>query len=165
MDTNTKKSYMWSSLFQPKKKNLLSEALRKVTIFQDLSKSELKEIEELGHIRSYSKGEYIFYKGEPSYGFYIILKGGIQILRGNQEIIRLKSSEMFGQFAMIEKSKRTASAKSIDNTKLFYIYSSDLKKMFKGNPSLGLKIHQRMLVIIGKILEEYDEGLYCKNKK
>lgn len=97
-------------------------------------------------VESYKKGEYIFRQGDPANKFYGIIKGVISIraIRGNkvirnqsrdlleEERTRMNPGMCFGEWALIYKITRTASAYCLEDVDLFYlerdVFESTLSK-------------------------------------
>jgi CRP/FNR family cyclic AMP-dependent transcriptional regulator len=66
----------------------------------------------------YKPGDYIFFEGDIDYHFYIIDTGQVQIFTKNAEgqrldIATLSDGESFGEFALLEKQARSASAQAL----------------------------------------------------
>ena len=56
-----------------------SSILKNVHLFSDLNEDELDKIYSRCDIRTYNKGEIIFFDSEPYQGFYIVVEGGVKI--------------------------------------------------------------------------------------
>jgi len=157
----------WHNLFSAKKRRRVFDVLRKSFLFAGLSNDQLKKIEDLGHIRRFKGEEIIFYKGEPSYGLYIVLEGEVRIKIKDLEVQVYTKGDFFGEFSLIkEDSVRTATALSIGNSTLFYISSTSLKDLFKYYPKIGLSVYERLVEVFGSIIIEYNiEIIKSKNER
>ncbi|HDP98264.1 MAG TPA: cyclic nucleotide-binding domain-containing protein, partial [bacterium] len=78
-----KKNSIWENIFEANGKVQVKHSilLKKVPIFSELKKNELREFERIIHQRRYDKDEVIFYEGEPGLGMYIIESGSIKIYK------------------------------------------------------------------------------------
>lgn len=88
---------------------------------------------------TFKPGEFIFFEGDIESHFYIIESGEVLIFTKDKagqkiEIARLKSGETFGEFALIDKGARTASAQTLSDTKLMRISSEGYELMLNDLP-------------------------------
>ena len=157
------KNILWSDFFFKEKKKSLSDALKKVDLFSDLNKRQLRDISKITFIRKYKKGEAIFKKDDPSYGLFIVLKGEVDIFiqNKNKKLIlgNYENSEYFGEFALAKENTRKASAFSKEDSTLCYIFREDLNKLFIQNPRLGISVYQKVIELLIEKLEYADECL------
>lgn len=89
---------------------------------------------------SFKAGEFIFFEGDIESHFYIIETGEILIFSKDKlgqkvEIARLKSGETFGEFALIDKGSRTASAQAVIDCSLMKISSEGYEMMLGDLPT------------------------------
>ena len=141
----------WGNLFRgrPKEEDELLEILKKVPIFEDLSRSEHRKVAGILHRRTYAADEAIVREGEMGVGMYIILSGQVQIVQAGEggSIIQLASfgaGDFFGEQALLEDSPRTASAISVEPCAAVGFFRPDLMELIESNPRLGLKIVMRL---------------------
>ncbi|MBT6505649.1 cyclic nucleotide-binding domain-containing protein, partial [Candidatus Woesearchaeota archaeon] len=101
---------LWKNLFKKRNNNSISTIIKNVDLFNELSKKQIKEIINLGHVRNYKENEIIFNKNEQSFGMFIILKGQVEIYinknNKKQIIDNYKQSEYFGEISLIDKNIR-----------------------------------------------------------
>ncbi len=84
-------------------------------------------------------GAYVFHEGDVESHFYIIESGEVQIItrdKAGQLIIvaKLKSGDSFGEFALIDKSPRTASALAKTDLKVMKISQESYEMMLEDLP-------------------------------
>src|SRR5665213_1206745 len=75
-------------------KQLITEsALRSCQLFMGLPASDVSAIAAFALPKHLAKGEYLFHQGQPSEGFYIVQRGGINVHRensaGKEQVIHL----------------------------------------------------------------------------
>jgi CRP/FNR family cyclic AMP-dependent transcriptional regulator len=112
--------------------------LRQVDIFQDLSKSQLEQIEQICKERVCQIGALIFEENTASDELYIIADGMVDILvdpsilgtssqAGPTTLTTLRRGQIFGEVALVDQGLRSASARcAANNTKLLVINRDDL---------------------------------------
>jgi len=165
MDNSKKvvRSSFWSNFFKsPTEKIELQKSPLAVPVFSRLTKRELNLLTNIIHNRNYVAGEYIFYQGDPGLGLYIIREGAVTIhrTRADGAIITLASFSMgdfFGELALIDGEKRSASAISNSNTQLAVIFKPDLDEFIENYPKSGTKILRGISEIISTRLRKLNE--------
>ncbi len=130
-----------------RKKPRVVDALKKVPMFKGLSEKQIKRLANKAYIRHYQDGESVFYKDEPAYGLYVVLKGDVQIKEGKTEIITYKNYMSFGEFALLKNATRSADAITKGDTTLCYFFKEDLRKLFLTDPRICTIVYQNLLAI------------------
>ena len=117
---------------------MLLDCLKNVSIFSDLSDSELEEIQSLFTLRKYPKGSMIILEEEYGDIVFIVKKGTIKITRVNDEgkeviLSLLGISEIFGEMSIIDGESRSANALAQESCELLAIKSEDFLALLKSN--------------------------------
>lgn len=114
---------------------------------------------------SYNAGDYIFFEGDVESHFYIIESGEVAILTKDSqgkklEVARLAEGETFGEFALIDKGARTASAQAATAVKVMKISAEGYEMMLNDLPvwaSSMLKSFSTRLKSMNKQVKELKE--------
>lgn len=167
MNENEKvvRSSFWANLFKsPTDKADLQEILLNIPIFSKLSKRDLTSLFNIIHNRSYIKGEFIFHQGDPGIGLYIIRDGEVKIERKidsneNIELAKFKTGDFFGELALVDDEKRSASAIAQNDVKLAVIFKPDLDDYISRFPKKGVKILQGISNVIAVRLRQMNEEI------
>jgi CRP/FNR family cyclic AMP-dependent transcriptional regulator len=159
-------NFLWENIFKrAQHENDISALLKENILFQDLSKRELKFVENIVHIRHYRSDENVFRQGEIGIGMYIIVKGSIDIIVADLSleedttkdtfITRLVAGDFFGELSLVEDNgPRSATAKAHEDTILIGFFKPDLLEILERSPTAGVKILFRLAVVLGKRLKE-----------
>lgn len=88
---------------------------------------------------SFKAGDFIFFEGDIEAHFYIIESGIVKIFSKNKagqkvELAKLNPGETFGEFALIDKGARTASAQADTDCKLMKISEEGYNIMLNDLP-------------------------------
>ena len=156
-------SSFWSNFFKsPTEKVDLQKSLLSIPIFNRLSKRELGMLINIIHNRNYVSGEYIFYQGDPGLGLYLIRDGEVTVQRKNEEnqpvsLAVFSRGDFFGELALIDGEKRSASAISDSDTRLAVIFKPDLDEFIESYPKSGIKILRGFSEIIAARLRKLNE--------
>ncbi|MFC1740944.1 cyclic nucleotide-binding domain-containing protein [Nanoarchaeota archaeon] len=130
------------------KKQRLSDSLRKIALFRNLSRWQVRKLIKSSYIRHYHDKELLFRKGEPSYGLFIVLRGEVEIKDNDKLLTTYAPLDSFGEFALIRDSKRTTDAITKGNTTLCYFFKESLFKLFNDDPRLCSTVYQNLLRIV-----------------
>src|SRR6266478_5750812 len=91
----------------------LQDILSTIPIFSFLGQSEIAAVQSLFVESTHQKGEYICREGEEGDTFHIILDGELEVFVGQNDTVRvlsiLKKGDFFGEMALLQGGKRTAS--------------------------------------------------------
>ncbi len=156
-------SSFWANLFKsPTDKADLEKSLLSIPLFSELNRKDISLLTNIIHNRSYLPGEYIFYQGDPGIGLYLIRVGEVTIQRTNEEgsIISLatfKKGDFFGELALVDGEKRSASAVAKNETRLAVIFKPDLDDFIEKYPRKGIKILQGISHIVAVRLRKLNE--------
>ncbi|MCP4750626.1 MAG: cyclic nucleotide-binding domain-containing protein [Proteobacteria bacterium] len=168
--TQFKINNLWAYIFKDDdsdKDIKVTDILRKVPVFEHLTRRELKTISKLVHSRLYQPGEYMFHKDQPGAAMYIIKKGTINVVLPGADdteihLAELKTGTFVGELALLDNSPRSASAKAGESTEVLAFFRSELNKLLKTHPSIGSKIMRQLALIIGQRLTATNDQLYKK---
>ncbi len=88
---------------------------------------------------SFKADDFIFFEGDIEAHFYIIESGTVKIFSKNKsgqkvELAKLNPGETFGEFALIDKGARTASAQADTDCKLMKISEEGYNIMLNDLP-------------------------------
>jgi len=162
-----KKNSYWENIFNTNGKLPIKHAiiLKKVPIFSDLKKGELREFERIIHQRHYQKNEVIFYEGEPGLGMYVIESGSVKIYKDyddntlKEELATLRVGDFIGEMALLDESPRSATALANEDTTLLGLFRPDFFNLVDKKPRLGNKILLKLAQMIAERLRLSNEEL------
>lgn len=157
------RSNFWANVFKPPTdKSDLFEILLTIPMFAELSKRDLSTLFNIIHNRSYIKSEYIFHQGDPGIGLYIIREGKVRIERelssgDTISLAKFKTGDFFGELALVDDERRSASAISETDSKLAVIFKPDIDDFILHFPKKGVKILQGISHVTAVRLRQVNE--------
>ncbi|MFA7420944.1 MAG: cyclic nucleotide-binding domain-containing protein [Melioribacteraceae bacterium] len=159
------KSSFWTNLFKSKaEKEELEQVLTSMPPFQDFNPAHISGIVKLMHNRIYASGEMIFHQGDPGTGLYIIINGQVSIKQeeeGNTwELTKLSRGDFFGELALLDNERRSATAIAMEETQVLVIFKPDLDNFISNNPREGIKILKGMAHIIAIRLRNLNQDYF-----
>ena len=164
-------SSFWSNIFSySTEKTDLQISLHSIPLFTSLSKKDLNLILNIIHNRSYLPGEYIFYQGDPGIGVYLVREGEVKILRedesGNEiHLATFAKGDFFGELALVDGEKRSASAIAKTDVRAAVIFKPDLDEFIEKYPKKGIKILNGISHIIANRLRSLNEDYISMHNK
>jgi CRP/FNR family cyclic AMP-dependent transcriptional regulator len=160
------RSSFWANIFhQPDEKSDLRISLSSIPLFESFGKRDLSFLLHIIHNRTYLAGEFIFYQGDPGIGLYLIRDGEVQIIRedeaGNQIILATFSKgDFFGELALVDGEKRSASAIAITDVRAAVIFKPDLDEFILKYPKKGINILNGISQIVVRRLRSLNEDFF-----
>ncbi len=113
------------------------------------------------HIKTYKKGDVIFYQGERQCWMYDVHIGKVGIYAnyvvGDEKLLTvLESGSFFGEMGLVDNYPRSATAVALENgTKVEVITLDDLEEYFEEDPERVLQIMEQMSKRIRELTESY----------
>ncbi|MBS1516575.1 MAG: Crp/Fnr family transcriptional regulator [Bacteroidetes bacterium] len=131
-----------------------SSILKNVNLFSGLNEEELNKIYSHSNVKTYDKGEMIFFDTEPYIGFYIVAEGNVKIFKiskdGREHVLlfvhpfnTFAEAPLFDQFEKIrsEDFYYPANAMALeDKTKIILIRSDYFYNLLEKNKTICLKM-------------------------
>lgn len=129
-------------------------ALKNVFIFSELSTEELEMVRKFSRIKTYNKGDIIFFDTEPYQGFYVVIEGMVKIYKisndGREHIIHLVDKyNTCAEVPLFENSgeildkdfRYPANAMAMaENTEVILIPARPFIELINGNAHLAMKM-------------------------
>jgi len=159
-------SSFWANIFHtPTESDELVHSLQAIPLFKSLTKKDITGLLGIIHNRIYIVGEYIFYQGDPGIGLYIIRDGNVLISRESEKgdkitLAVFQKGDFFGELALIDSEKRSASAIANSDTKLSVIFKPDLDEFIEKYPKKGIRIVQGIAEITAVRLRTLNEDYF-----
>ncbi|MCS7053469.1 MAG: cyclic nucleotide-binding domain-containing protein [Ignavibacterium sp.] len=165
-DNSNLRTSFWTNLFNsPTERDDLKKSIEHIPIFNSLTKKELNELLEITHNRTYIPGEIIFAQGDVGIGLYIIRDGEVEIIKkvdDNKELTlaSLTRGDFFGEMALIDNEKRSASAIAKTNCRISVLFKPDIDEFIDKYPKSGIKILRGISLILAERLRNINEEYF-----
>jgi len=96
-------------------------------------------------IEVFKAGQTVIREGEEGDRMYIVSQGALRIESKGKLLRENKTGDFFGEIALVQKSKRTATAVAKEETHLLSLRRSDLEEVFKKDPLIETRFYRAML--------------------
>lgn len=159
-------SSFWVNFFNsPTEETDLKNSLKTIPLFNDLTKGDLTSLIKIIHNRTFVTGELIFHQGDPGIGLYIIRDGEVEIERENAHGVKkvlatFTKGDFFGELALVDGEKRSASAIAKSACKVSVIFKPDLDEFIEKYPRKGIKILTGISSVIALRLRKLNEDYF-----
>ncbi len=126
--------------------------LKEIPILADLADNELKALTGVLKYRRFNRGENIIAKGEPADAFYILADGQAQVILGGGELPEdvvdlLNPGDSFGEIALIEKGKRTATIRAAASCKTLVLQKPAFDKLFAEDSPMRQRLTETIRLV------------------
>ncbi len=133
-------------------------------VFSGLSQGKLEKV--LGKMEKMEldKDRVIFQEGEEGDSFYLIARGSVRVVKqgesGEEEIIAiLEPGTSFGEMALIDKEKRSATVITNEPSVLFRMKKSDFEELLNSDAQLALVVYRNFVQLLCSRLRATSESL------
>src|ERR1051326_5074556 len=115
------------------------------SVFCNLDKNELAEIDSGKGCTVYKKGQQIFKQGFHPHGLYCLNSGKVKLYQlaenGREQIVRLaKAGDILGYRALLSGEQYTSSAETIEESSVCFIPKNIFTKFIENNSSLSMQV-------------------------
>ena len=121
-------------------KNSAEDVLKSVPLFEGLSKGELRDVADQAREELYSPGQDIITEGQSGGPFFVITEGRADIYVGGGKVGEYGPGSAFGEMALLEGGKRSATIRAQTHVKAVAITSWNFLALLQDNWDLTKKI-------------------------
>jgi len=130
------------------------EFLSRVPIFANCTPDEIGAIAAVSQESAFQEGQIIVTQGTPGQAFYLILDGGVEIIRDGRSLGTLGPGDFFGEMSLLDQAPRSATIKAFKPTSCLMLSSWDFKALLvETHPSIAIKL----LEVLSRRLRVADE--------
>jgi len=137
-----------------------AQLLRRVPVFSALADDELERVAEVAVPRGFAAGEAVFREGDQSDTCYVVRSGHARAVREHSDgrsltLANFGPGDIFGELAMFDDERRSATVEAIEQTEAIAILSADMRRLLHQHPDIAVKL----LAALGRRLRETNERL------
>ena len=139
-----------------------TDTLRRVSLFADLTETEIQFLAQRAVSRQYTANELVFSEGEPCAGMYVVESGHVRIFKssagGREQILTMEGpGGSVAELPVFDGGKYPASCAAADDAVLLFISKQDFHSLCLVHPQVALKVLKvvgRRLRALVNIIEE-----------
>jgi CRP/FNR family cyclic AMP-dependent transcriptional regulator len=137
-------------------------SFRVISLFEDLTDSELERVAGACHTRRYNKHAQIAAEGDHSTDVFFILEGSVRvnsISRRGREVIfsELGIGDVFGEFAAVDHQPRSATLVALSDCLLARMTAERFFELLRENSSVAIHLIQLLVAMIRRTSERMFE--------
>lgn len=134
--------------------------LHQVPVFSALAEPELERVAEVTVPRQFATGEVVFREGDESDTCYVVRSGHARAIREHKDgrsitLARFGPGDIFGELAMFDDEKRSATVEALEPTEAIAILGGDMRRLLREHPDIAVKL----IAAIARRLRETNERL------
>lgn len=116
--------------------------LKKSPLFAELSDQERQQIGQWADEVEVPEGKHLIDQGQFGYEFFVIEEGKAEVRRGDEVIAQLGPGDFFGEIALLEADRRTASVIATEPLRTIVMTRQQFISMEADMPSVASQIRQ-----------------------
>src|SRR3954451_5426674 len=137
-----------------------AELLSRVPVFAELGADDLGRVAQVAVPRSYDGQQVIFREGDDSDTCYIVRSGHARAIRQHSDgrtitLARFAPGDIFGELAMFDDERRSATVEAIDDLETVAILGPDMRRLMREHGDIAVKL----VVSLGRRLRETNQRL------
>ncbi len=134
--------------------------LHRVPVFSALTPDELARVAQVVVPRRFEAGEIVFKEGDEGSTCYVVRSGRARAVREHPDgrsitLAHFGPGDIFGEMAMLDGERRSATVESIEGTEAIAILSADMHRLLREYPDISVKL----IAALGQRLRETNERL------
>jgi CRP/FNR family transcriptional regulator len=123
----------------------IQQTIAQSILFSGLSDEELGKVTAIAVLKSFTRGESIFFEGDEADGFYMVAEGRVKIFKmsldGKEQILHIFGpGEPFGEVPVFHGQPFPANAMALVKSKLLFFPRREFIDLVTANPSLALNM-------------------------
>jgi CRP/FNR family transcriptional regulator len=136
------------------------DLLGNVPVFETLLPDDLRRVADVAVPRSFDAHTVIFREGDESDTCYVVRNGHARAVRENPDgrsitLAHFGPGDIFGELAMFDDEKRSATIESLDALEALAILGADMRRLLREHPEIAVKL----VIALGRRLRAANERL------
>jgi CRP/FNR family transcriptional regulator len=136
------------------------ELLGRVPVFETLGPDDLERVAQVAVPRRFEPNQVIFREGDESDTCYIVASGHARALREHSDgrtiaLARFGPGDIFGELAMFDHERRSATVEAMDDLQAFAVMSTDMRRLMREHSDIAVKL----VTSLGRRLRAANERL------
>lgn len=131
-----------------------------VPVFEALEPDDLERVAQVAVPRRFDPGQVVFREGDDSDTCYVVGTGHARAIRSHSDgrtitLATFGPGDIFGELAMFDDEKRSATVEAVDAVEAIAILGSDMRRLLREHPEMSAKL----VVALGRRLRAANERL------
>ena len=122
-----------------------AKRLEDVPLFQGLSRKERESVARWADVVDLPAGYHLADQGAFAHEFFALLDGTVEVTRNGEHLVELGPGDFFGEIALVEQDRRTATVRAITPVTAIVMHARDFDSMRDEYPAVAAQIHDAVL--------------------
>lgn len=136
-----------------------ADLLRQTALFGEVDDETLTHLAERAVERTYKKGQLIFYQGDPAEALFVVIEGRIKVVVTSEDgdemlLVTLDPGDVFGEIAVIDGEPRSASAETLEETKVLMLTRATFLETLRGSPEMTESLLRSLGAVLRRLTEQ-----------
>jgi CRP/FNR family transcriptional regulator, cyclic AMP receptor protein len=118
------------------------EQLASVPLLASLNRQQLSDLAELIDVVDMSAGRTIVSEGATGYAFYVLADGAAEVRHGDTVVRTLGPGDHFGEVAMIEDGRRSASVVTVGPCVVWSMFGTTFRVLEAEHPEIAKTLQE-----------------------
>lgn len=145
------------------------EYLKEFILFSELNNNQLSEINKFINTKTYPSGYTLFQEGDKGERVFFLKNGKVKVMKtkmdGSVQILEiLQPGDVFGEVVLFGINEYPATARTLEDIKVDFLYKDDFKTYFNNNTQIGWGMLKVMAQKLAKAQHRI-ENLGLRNTK
>lgn len=123
---------------------MVAKRLHEVPLFHSLKKQDLEAVSRLADEIDQPAGRVLIKEGDLGHEFFVIEAGTAEVTRDGDSVAELGRGDFFGEMALIEDDRRTATVTATTDVTLIVISGHDFRGLRHSMPSILETVHKQI---------------------
>jgi CRP/FNR family transcriptional regulator, cyclic AMP receptor protein len=119
-------------------------ALKQAPLFGGLSNRQIAKIARLSDDLDVPSGAVLCKEGSSGQEFFMIIDGQADVTRGEKHVATLTNGDFFGEIALLEPMKRTATVTASTPLSFFVVTRQAFNSVIRTDPEIELRVLRRL---------------------
>jgi CRP-like cAMP-binding protein len=116
--------------------------LKSIPLFAELSDQDRAQVARWADELDVPQGKHLVDQGRFAHEFFVIEEGTAEVRQGDEKLTELGPGDFFGEIALIESDRRTASVIATSPMQTIVMFGRDFRQMEAQMPSVAARIRQ-----------------------
>ena len=114
--------------------------LKSIPMFRELDVFTLQQIQKISAYKKILAGEMLMREGEEGDSLYIVISGKVGVYKNEKQISEVSKGDLVGEMAIIDKQKRSATIKTLEESTFLVIQGDDFMKLLDRNSCIAKSV-------------------------
>jgi CRP-like cAMP-binding protein len=139
------------------------QALKEITMFQNLNDTEIKELYGLGQAQNFEAYANVIIEGEQTSGMYLLMNGTAGVFKTDRvsgktyDICQLREGSIFGEFSLVDDQPRSANIRTLTDCELLYFPKEKFSAFLQKQSDRQIRFYEGSVRALVWRLRELDQ--------